>query len=179
MADDPDDIVLQVLHIIDDAEERFLELAALLRRLKATQPQGFLAVIGLPKLGRRKAFYLIEIDEAFGGLPHLRPRLVSIGWSKLSQIAKHATPENVESLLQLAESHTEHELRLLLKGVAIKPGGRLVLLYLDPDQFGLFSKVLRQHGAKKGKKGLLDKEAALVLALSKLAEPKAPGKSRG
>lgn len=55
----------------------------------------------------------------------------------------------------------------------------MVLLYFDPDEFGLFSKVLRQHGAKEGKKGLIDKEPALLLALSKLAQPQALGKSNG
>ncbi len=169
MVDNQHDILFDVLHMIDEAEDRFLDLAALLRQLKAEQPAGFLAVAAPPKLSLRRAYYLVGIDEAFGGMPHLRPRLIDIGWSKLAQIAKHVTQENVEALLQLAESHTAHELRLLLKGVAVKPGSRPVLLYLDPDQFGLFAKVLSQHGAKATKKGMVDKEAALVCALAKLA----------
>jgi hypothetical protein len=173
MTETSDDTLVEVMHMINEEEKRFLDLAALLRRLKVDQPEAFLNVVNLPKLGRRKAYYLVAIDEAFGGLPHLRPRLLAIGWTKLADIASLATAESLEALLQLAENHTVHELKLLLKGIAVKPGGRAVLLYLGADEFQLVRQALRRYGAKDGPKGLMNKEAALVAALSKLAELKA------
>ena len=174
MADDHHNILFEVMQLINEEEKRFLDLAALLRRLRAEQPEGFLAVVNLPKLGRRKVYYFLAIDEAFGGLPHLRPRLLAVGWTKLSLIAKFATAESLEGLLQLAEGHNVQELKLLLKGIAIKPGGRALLLYLDADEFQLVRQALRRYGAKDGPKGLMNKEAALVEALSKLAGQEAP-----
>jgi len=165
------------MHMINEEEKRFLDLAALLRRLKADQPETFLSIVNLPKLGRRRAYYFLAIDEAFGGAPHLRPRLLAVGWTKLGLIARFVTADSLEALLQLAESHTVHELKLRLKGIAIKPGGRAVLLYLDADEFKLFRRALRRYGAKDGPRGLMNKETALVEALSKLAGPEAPEKS--
>ena len=169
MPDDKHHAMFDIIHLIADDEDRFLDLAALLRKLKDTQPKDFVTIIEWPKLGRRKAYYLVEIDEAFGDRPDLRARLSEIGWTKLAKVAKFATNENIDDLLKLAESYTALELELLLKGAAIKPGGSFVTLYLDPAQFALFRGVLLKHGAKAHKKGLLGKEAALVTALSKLA----------
>ena len=169
MSVDYHDTVFDIIHLIDADEDRFLDLAALLRKLKDTQPNDFATLIEWPKLGRRKAYYLLEIDEAFGDKADLHPRLAEIGWTKAAKIAKFATPENTGDLLELAESYTALELELLLKGVEIKPGSCFVTLHLDPEEFALLRSVLLKHGAKAHKKGLLDKEAALVEALSKLA----------
>ena len=169
MSVDYHDTVFDIIHLVDTDEDRFLDLAALLRKLKDRQPKDFVSIIEWPKLGRRKAYYLLEIDEAFGDKANLHPRLAEIGWTKAAKIAKFVTPENTNDLLELAERYTALELELLLKGAEIKPGTRFVMLRLDPEQFALFRGVLLKYGAKAHKKGLLDKEAALVEALSKLA----------
>ena len=169
MSHDNHDSVFDIIHLIKAEEDRFLDLAALLRKLKDTQPKDFVTLTELPKFGRRKAYYLAAIDEAFGDKPDLRPRLSEIGWTKAAQIAKFATPENTDDLLELAETYTTLELELLLRGAEIKAGSRFVMLRLDAEQFALFRAVLLKHGAKAHKKGLLHKEAALVEALSKLA----------
>ena len=106
MSHDYHDTVFDIIHLIDAEEDRFLDLAALLRKLKDTQPNDFASLIDWPKLGRRKAYYLLEIDEAFGDKADLRPRLSEIGWTKAAKIAKFATPENTDELLELAESYT-------------------------------------------------------------------------
>ena len=147
MSVDYHDTVFDIIHLIDANEDRFLDLAALLRKLKDTQPKDFASLIDWPKLGRRKAYYLIEIDEAFGDKPDLRPRLSEIGWTKAAKIAKFATPENSDDLLELAENYTALQLELLLKGVEIKVGSRFVTFRLDPEEFALLRSVLLKHGA--------------------------------
>lgn len=169
MSYDYHDTVLDIINMINIDENRFLNLAALLRKLKDTQPNDFATLVEWPKLGRRKAYYLVEIDEAFGDKADLHPRLSEIGWTKAAKIAKFATPENIDDLLELAESYTALELELLLKGAEIKPGSHFVTLRLDSEQFALLHGVLLKYGAKAHKKALFDKEAALVEALSNLA----------
>ena len=133
MSYDYHDTVLDIINMINIDENRFLNLAALLRKLKDTQPNDFATLVEWPKLGRRKAYYLVEIDEAFGDKADLHPRLSEIGWTKAAKIAKFATPENIDDLLELAESYTALELELLLKGAEIKPGSHFVTLRLDPS----------------------------------------------
>lgn len=66
----------------------------------------------------------------------------------------------------MAELSTVRELKLFLKQQFPIPGTRSVLLYLEPDQYDVFEKVLLAHGAIKVGRGLIDKEQALIHALS-------------
>lgn len=168
MSDDKNAYISDIMQMLDEAESRFLELGAVLKKLKATQPAEFAGIADATTLGRRRAYYLIEIDRVFGAMELLQPRLMKIGWSKLSLIARHVNPANLEELLHLAETSAAHELRAYLKKGTPGLGARVLLLSLDAHQFERIWEVLIANGAYLTPKGIHNKEAALLQALSKV-----------
>ena len=62
-------------------DDEFLELASHLRQVKQTNPKGFKKLYYMPQLGRRKAYYLVSIDKAFGNKNVPAERLKKIGWT--------------------------------------------------------------------------------------------------
>ena len=163
-------LFFETLLLIARLNDKFLELASLLRQLYETSHHDFKTLISIPQLGPRKGYYLVEIDKAFGGNEHLRPRLNKIGWTKLQLIAKHVTPDNREDLLKLAEAHTAKNLERIMRGVDPIVGGRSVLLVFTAEQFAAFSAAILAHGAVKNGQGFIGKEAALVAAFEKNKE---------
>jgi hypothetical protein len=163
-------LFVETLLLIARFNGNFLELASLLRQLYETSHHDFKTLISIPQLGPRKGYYLVEIDKAFGGNEHLRPRLNKIGWTKLQLIVKHVTPDNREDLLKLAQAHTAKNLERIMHGVDPIVGGRSVLLVFTAEQFAAFSAAILAHGAVKNGQGFIDKEAALVAALEKNKE---------
>ena len=167
MADAPYTDLNRALELIVQLGDEFLELAALLRQLQEKQPDDFKALLSLPELGRRKGYYLVEIDRAFADLGVPSERLNKIGWTKLQLIARHVTPENLEALLTLAEAHTAKNLDLIMRGEEPILGGKTVLLFFNGKQFEAFSKAIIEHGADKNGAGYIGKEKALIKALRK------------
>ncbi len=160
----------RALELIVQLGDEFLELAALLRQLQEKQPDDFKALLSMPELGRRKGYYLVEIDRAFADLGVPSERLNKIGWTKLQLIARHVTPENLEALLTLAEAHTAKNLDLIMRGKEPILGGKTVLLFFNSKQFEAFSKAIIEHGAVKNGAGYIGKEKALIKALRKNKE---------
>lgn len=150
----------------DWAGDGFLLAARRLREIQDKKPEAFAAVAQYLGVRLRKAYYLAQIDRTFDSLGVNGKRLAAIGWSKVRLLCDHVTPDNVEDLLGLAELSTVRELKLFLKQQFPIPGTRSVLLYLEPDQYDVFEKVLLAHGAIKVGRGLIDKEQALIHALS-------------
>jgi hypothetical protein len=152
--------------LIARSSDKFLELGSLLRRLQESEPANFQRLIAIPQLGKRKAYYLVEIARAFGEVSNQeRFRLAKIGWTKLQVIAAHVRPENKEELLSLAEENTVENLKALMRGDQPIVDGRSVLLHFTGNQFGAFSSAILKHGAIKSGAGFIDKEAALISAL--------------
>ena len=112
-----DPLFFETLLLIARFNDNFLELASLLRQVYETSHHDFKTLISIPQLGPRKGYYLVEIDKAFGGNEHLRPRLNKIGWTKLQLIAKHVTHDNREDFLKLAEANTAKNLERIMHGV--------------------------------------------------------------
>jgi hypothetical protein len=162
-------LFLEALFFYAKFEERFLEFSALLRELKAQSPADFKALIALPQLGRRKGYYLVSVSKAFGDYPHLRPRLMKVGWTRLSLAAPHVTKENVEDALLFCELNTAWAIAERLKGSALPLGVRSVLLHFSPEDFATCGEAIVQHGATKTADGFVDKEKALITALTKAA----------
>jgi hypothetical protein len=98
MKDDFEPLYFGALLLISRLDDSFLELGSLLRQFQETSPHDFNALISTAQLRRRKGYYLVDIDRAFGGNEQLRPRLNKIGWTKLAMIAKHVTQDNREDL---------------------------------------------------------------------------------
>ena len=69
-----------------DVEDNFLELGKSLRELQHRDPALFRQFVANANIGRRKAYYLIEVSRIFDPLPIPRARLRKIGWTKLQLI---------------------------------------------------------------------------------------------
>ncbi len=156
----------QALHLVSQIDEKFIELGSHLRYLQENEPEEFRALLSQPQLGRRKGYYLVEIDRAFAGSAAPEKRLSKIGWTRLQIIARHVTPDNCEKLLQLAETHTAKNLEKIMRGEEPVLGGRTVLLFFTGEQFAAFSQAILKHGAVANGDGFIGKEAALIAALN-------------
>ena len=157
----------QALLLVSQIDEKFIELGSHLRNLQENEPEEFQALLSQPQLGRRKGYYLVEIDRAFAGLGVSEKRLSKIGWTRLQIIARHVTSDNCEKLLQLAETYTAKNLEKIMRGEEPILGGRTVLLFFTGEQFAAYSQAILTHGAIANGEGFIGKEAALIAALDK------------
>ncbi len=167
MNDETNPLFLKTLMLIAKLEDEFLELGSSLRQLQEASPKDFKKLTSLPQLGRRKAYYLVAIDKAFGGKAVAPQRLKKIGWTKLAALAPVITDENLEDALLFAESNTARNIEAVVKGLEPIVDGRSVLLNFTAEQFEAFSAAILGHGAIKNGKGFIGKEAALIAALGK------------
>jgi hypothetical protein len=168
MTPDADEIYRTAFALCQRFDDKFLELAALLRRLREIDPYAFKRFLTQVGLGRRKTYYLVEIVEAFGDIAQIQQeRLNRIGWTKLKIVARNATPKNREKLLRLAESHTAEDLMALMRGEEPIEGRRTVLLNFSPKQYERFAKAIEKSGAIRSGKGFANKEEALIRALKR------------
>jgi hypothetical protein len=172
IADDP--IFMEALFFLSKFEEKFLELGALLRKLQKNNPEAFKILYSLPQLGRRKAFYLSSIDRAFGGYPHLRERLIKVGWTRLSLVAPHVGKENVEDAVLYCELNSCWAIEQALKGKELPIGIRSVLLHFSSAQFDVFVQEIVKYGAMKNGDGYVNKETAVIGALMKASGSEIP-----
>jgi len=103
MALSTEDIYSRALELSGHVEETFLDLGKHLRQLQDRDPDLFQKIVDKSNLGRRKAYYLVDISNAFAKLTVSPSRLKKIGWTKLSLIAKKVTQSNVEDMLSCAK----------------------------------------------------------------------------
>lgn len=121
-------------------------------------------------IGRRKAYYLLELREKLQRIPASRDQLLKIGWTKLQVIADQLSPANYQTLLQQAERHPLHVLRGLRAGNDAPVEKHFLGFSLTTEQYQTVRKALLAHGATENAKGLRYKEAALVAALQQVAD---------
>jgi hypothetical protein len=151
--------------------DNFLELGRSLRQLQDRDPELFAKIVSKTDVGRRKAYYLVEVSRTFEPLPVPRSRLKKIGWTKLQLIGKHVDASNLDEMLSLAETNNAKELQRHLKGE--KPRGKThcMAMYFIPEEYELVEAMLTKYGAKKtSPHGMLKKEEGLLNALGKLKE---------
>ena len=146
----------------------FIEVSRLLAELRQTDPDQFVKVAASLGIGLRKAYYLVQVAQAFQGLAIPKERLYRVGWTKLQVISPYVTSKNVKKLLAQAEAHPVHELKALLAMKGLPPNTHCVLFYLSNSDFDLLAKVVEAHGGKRVGRTLKGKEKALVAALTKL-----------
>ena len=155
-----------ILDMIDEAEGQFLELGHALRKLRDEDPHAFATMIDTPGLGRRRAYYLVEIAKAFDDKPHLHGKLRLLGWTKAAALASHASAPNLDELMQLATEITAYELKAFLKDGPDGLGKQVLAFSFGAPDFAKVSQVLKANGALGAPIGLRNKEAALLRALS-------------
>lgn len=175
MATNIDDVYAKALDMSVNVEGNFFELARSLRQLLERDPDKFKKVIDKSELGTRKGYYLVNIAKWFDSLKVNRTRLKRIGWTKLQIIGPHVNEKNVDELLSLAETNTAARLKVLMKGDKPVEDAHCVLMYFSPEQYRVLEEVLVRHGATAHRRGMNDKEAALIAALQRV--PRTPPKN--
>ena len=158
----------RALALSSDVENQFLELGRSLRQLLDRDPGLFQQIVKKGRLGRRRAYYLVEVSRKFEPLPVPRSRLCKIGWTKLQLIGRHLDASNIDKLLELAENNNSNELERILRGD--KPLGgnaHCVLMYFSPKQYGELEAALLRNGGSRSGRGIVGKEKALINALRK------------
>ena len=150
-----------------DVEDNFLELARTLRQLQDRDKDMFVKSVKKSGMGARKAYYLIGIAKQFDGLTVPKARLRKIGWTKLQVIGPHVTAQNLDELLELAESKSTAALKTHVKGDDPRANSHCVLMYFSPEQYTVFEGALVKAGAQKNGRGMVDKETALIKLLAK------------
>ena len=161
-----DELYDRVLALSSDVEDKFLELGRSLRQLLDRDPALFQQVVK-KRLGRRKAYYLVEVSRKFEPLPISRARLKKIGWTKLQIIGQHVTKDNVEELVSLAEQLKTKQLERKMQGDEPLNNAHCVLMYFSPKQYAEFEEALLKNGAERSGRGIVGKEEALINALRK------------
>ena len=157
------------LNLSKDVDDNFLELGKALRQVQDRDPELFHKIVAKTNLGRRKAYYVVEVSRIFDPLPIPRPRLRQIGWTKLQLIGKRLKPDNMEDLLTLAEQVNAKELERRLRGEKPMGNAHCVLMYLTSKQYAELEAALLKNGATRSGRGIVDKEKALINALRKAA----------
>ena len=168
MALSNDDLYDKAMELSKDFDDNFLDLAKTLRQLLDRDPEKFRDLWTKTNLGRRKAYYLVEVSRTFDPLPGPKSRLKKIGWTKLQVIGKHVTKDNLGEMLDLAEKHTAKELESLMRGEKPSNNAHCVLMYFSPKQYDLLERTLLKNGGTRSGRGINDKEEALITALKKL-----------
>ncbi|WP_439543377.1 hypothetical protein [Hyphomicrobium sp.] len=151
----------------DHMGDSFLRIAKYFREIQDNAPEQFAEIAKLVGVSLRRAYYYAKIDRAFSSLDIDENRLAFIGWTKLKVIADHVDGSNFQLLLDLAQASTVRELKILMQDGVPVDGTRCVILYMEPLEYEVFEQALLASGASKAGRGLIDKEAALVKALTK------------
>ena len=144
----------------------FLALARYLRREHDRDPVAFPDVAQRAGVKKRKAYYLLEIEEAFRDLPVEDERLRNIGWTKLLHLSSVITRENCDEMITAAETRPVQAIKDIAEG-RTPDDKRGMLFFLTPEESKIVTDALLAHGAEKTNYGLQGKEAALIRALQK------------
>jgi hypothetical protein len=160
------DMLLEnAVRLSDRPEDTFPKLARALAKLYAHDKNLLRQFLGASTMGRRKAYYLIELGKRIQGLKLPEKRLKRIGWTKMQVLAKHLTLANADDLLARAEANSAQKLAAMLRGEQCRERARCVLLYFSPRQYREFERAVLSHGGSRSGRGLVAKEEALIKAI--------------
>ena len=151
-----------------EGDARFLEIGKLLREFydalaeeDGPKNEALAKLLSGTKIARRRAFYWMEIDRIYGELKVPRKRLIGVGWTKLSIIAKHVHDDTIEAWLNFAEKSTADELKAMLQGKELP--AHTLTFKLSDNQYGVIAGTLLGNGAYlTSGAGLANKEMALL-----------------
>jgi hypothetical protein len=158
----------KALELFAKVPDKFLDLGRALRQLLDHDPELFQKFVAKTGIGRRKAYYLVEISRTFEPLQVPRARLHDLGWTKVQLIGKHVTQDNVDELLKLAESSSANELERVLSGKKPLGNARCVLMYFSPKQYDELEDALLRHGGERSGRGVENKEEAMIKMVRRL-----------
>ena len=161
------DLYARAKDLSRNVDDHFFDLARTLRQLLDRDPEKFNELWQVTELGRRKAYYMVEIARAYEGLSIPRSRLKKVGWTKLQLIGKRVTAQNWEELFDLAEKFPAKQLEKLMKGGQPVENAHCVVMYMTPEQYRLFEAAVLANGGERSGRGLLRKEEAIARVIEK------------
>lgn len=164
-----EDLFDKAIALSKNVDDTFLELGRTLRQLQDREPQLFQEIVSKSHLGRRKAYYLVDVSRVFDPLQVSRAKLKKVGWTKLAMIAKQVRPDNIDQLLDLAEQNNVRELERIMRGEEPLGAAHCVLMYFSPKEYDELEEALVRHGARKAERGrgLVEKEQSLLKMIRK------------
>ena len=158
----------KALELFAKAPDKFFDLGRALRQLQDRDLELFQKFVAKTGIGRRKAYYLVEISRTFDPLQVPRARLHDLGWTKVQLLGKHVTKDNVEELLNLAEKTSANELERVQSGKKPLGNARCVLMYFSPKQYDELEDALLRHGGERSGRGVENKEEAMIKMVRRL-----------
>src|SRR5674476_723946 len=108
------EVMKRTVSLAAGPKEGFLELGWCLRALQERSPDNFKKAFERSGLGRRKAYYLVNISRQVERAKLPKARLRKLGWTKLEVIAEFLSRTDGLKLVKLAEKNTAHDLKLLM-----------------------------------------------------------------
>jgi hypothetical protein len=148
----------------------FIELGARLRDALARDKAEFDEITRSEGIDQRKAYYLINIANAFESAQLPRADLLKTGWTKLEMLKDRVTDPDFKDLLDKAGKLPVPELRRVLAGGEARDERHVVQLYLSKEQFEVLASVIEQYGGVRVGRTLHKREEALTRALRQLLE---------
>lgn len=161
-------IATKIALLAKEGDARFLEIGRLLRDYYDTlegeeglKGKALKTILKGARISRRRAFYWMEIDRVYRERGINPKRLIQIGWTKLSLVAKLVDDDDVEEWLSFLEGATADAIRAFLKGQEL-PAYRLTFK-LSKAQYEIIAGTLLANGAfLTSGAGLANKELALL-----------------
>ena len=135
-------------------DDTFLDLARALAAIYAQNKALLGRFIEQSGMGRRKAYYLLDLGKRLADLGLPDKRLEEIGWTKLQIIGKKLTRRNAKKLLGWAEEYNAPQLAARIRGETPSKT-RCVLLYMSPAQYRQFERAILSNGGKRSGRGLM------------------------
>ena len=177
-----DETAQEMLQLAKEMDSNFLQLSKLLRELHNSltdegwndKAEVFDTCLKKAGIGRRRAYYLMDIDRVFGPMNISKRRLSAIGWTKLGLIAKRVGEQDIEGWLTIAETSTAAELRAFLSGNALP--STTITLKLTEKQFDVIADMMMAFGAHLTiGKGLVNREKAMLKMVDFIRKAKDEG----
>jgi hypothetical protein len=146
MTEGTDALYEKALELSANVPDTFLELGRTLGELHGRDADLFRRLAAKSNMGRRRAYYLVEVSRTFEPLAIPREQLRKIGWPKLQLIAKHVTLDTLDALLHRAEESTLKDLERHMRGEKPLGNAHCVLRYFSPKQYKQIEGALAPYG---------------------------------
>ena len=159
--DDSPALIRQARRLIADLDTRFMELAEIMSLLLASD-RNFNEACREIGIGSRKARYLAEVHDQVAAYGIPPGKIIHLGWTKLSVLAKVLTDENVDFWVKRAEKLSVVALQ---RALSAKPPVKAMVFKLTADEAAMVDAALVRFGARRHGRQIKGREDALIRLL--------------
>lgn len=163
----------ETIRLAREPKLNFFELAGLIADLHGADPAEITDLPQEARMSRRRLYYLLDVGRLIRKCPITKAEAERVGWTKLQVIAQHTAQRDdldqseVRSFLETAAVSRVRALAAALKGGDPR-STRAAVFHLTKGERDQLEDALTAFGAKPGRTGLIDKEAA-IMELTKAA----------